>query len=233
MSDWLLGAAEAYNLDSYEQRERYSTHLLIPIETMRTVIRWSMESIPDEVLIGFDPDPERPNPEMVEDVFGPAQTTFSGYGYLLGTPHIVNVGDSYSVHHVPEEWTDGVFSEERGARGSRFASFLHSHPNAYAHPSEADAEAADWTEGVEMILGVRFSPAPLGLEWYDEEESHRRDLNPEHVGEMPVLARVAGRKVHGFELIGYLRNGEGVNLLITDDEGFPIGLSDFFKMEKE
>ena len=178
MSDWLLGAAEAYNLDSYEQRERYSTHLLIPIETMRTVIRWSMESIPDEVLIGFDPDPERANPEIVEEVFGPSQSTFSGYGYLLGTPHIVNVGDSYSVHHVPEEWTDGVFSEERGARGSRFSSFLHSHPNAYARPSEADAEAADWTEGVEMILGVRFSPAPLGLEWYDEGESHRRDLNP-------------------------------------------------------
>jgi hypothetical protein len=41
---------------------------------------------------------------------------------------------------------------------------------------------------------------------------------------MPVLARVAGRKVHGFELIGYLRNGEGVNLLITSPEGFPIGL---------
>jgi len=224
MSDWLLGAAEAYNLDSYEQRERYSTHLLIPIETMRTVIRWSMESIPDEVLIGFDPDAERPNPERVEEVFGPSQSSFSGYGYLLGTPHIVNVGDSYSVHHVPEEWTDGVFSEERGARGSRFASFLHSHPNAYAHPSEADAEAADWTEGVEMILGVRFSPAPLGLEWYDEEEVHRRDLNPEHEGELPVLARVAGRKVHGFELIGYLRNGEGVNLLITDAEGMPIGL---------
>ena len=224
MSDWLLEAAEGYNLDSYEQRERYSTHLLIPIETMRTVIRWSMESIPDEVLIGFDPDPERPNPEEVEGVFGPSQSTFSGYGYLLGTPHIVNVGDSYSVHHVPEEWTDGVFSEERGARGSRFASFLHSHPNAYAHPSEADAEAADWTEGVEMILGVRFSPAPLGLEWYDEEESHRRDLNPEQDGELPVLARVAGRKVHGFELIGYLRNGEGVNLLITDVGGMPIGL---------
>ena len=224
MSDWLLGAAEAYNLDSYEQRERYSTHLLIPIETMRPVIRWSMESIPDEVLIGFDPDPERPNPEIVEEVFGPSQSTFSGYGYLLGKPHIVNVGDSYSVHHVPEEWTDGVFSEERGARGSRFASFLHSHPNAYARPSEADAEAADGTEGGEMILGVRFSPAPLGLEWYDEGESHRRDLNPENGGELPVIARVAGRKIHGFELIGYLRNGEGVNLLITDEIGIPIGL---------
>jgi len=224
MSDWLLEAATAYNRDSYEQRSRYATHLLIPIETMGAVIRWSMESIPDEVLIGFDPDTERPNPKSVEDEFGPPQTTFSGYGYLLGTPHIVNVGDSFSVHHVPEEWTDGVFSEERGARGSRFATFLHSHPNAYAHPSQADAEAADWTEGVEMILGVRFSPAPLGLEWYDQEEGHRRDLNPDHGEELPVLARVAGRKVHGFELIGYLRNGEGVNLLITNEEGAPIGL---------
>ncbi len=224
MRDWLLEAATAYNLDSYEQRDRYSTHLLIPIETMRAVIRWSMESIPDEILIGFDPDTERPNPKQVEDAFGPSQSSFSGHGYLLGTPHIVNVGDSFSVHHVPEEWTDGVFSEERGARGSRFASFLHSHPNAYARPSQADAEAADWTEGVEMILGVKFSPAPLGLEWYDQEDGHRRDLNPEQGGELPVLARVAGRKVHGFELIGYLRNGEGVNLLITTDDGSPIGL---------
>ena len=40
-----------------------------------------------------------------------------------------------------------------------------------------------------------------------------------------MLARVAGRKVHGFELIGYLRNGEGVNLLITTDDGSPIGLA--------
>ena len=74
MSDWLLGAAEAYNLDSYAQRERYSAHQLIPIETMRTVIRWSMESIPDEVLIGFDPDTDRANPDQVEEVFGPVQT---------------------------------------------------------------------------------------------------------------------------------------------------------------
>ena len=51
MGDWLLEAATAYNRDSYEQRDRYASHLLIPLETMRTVIRWSMESIPDEVLI--------------------------------------------------------------------------------------------------------------------------------------------------------------------------------------
>ena len=178
---------------------------------------------------GRGPDRVRPQPRAPQPRFGRGglrtpQSTFSGSGFLLGEPHIVNVGDSYSVHHVPEEWTDGVFSEERGARGSRFASFLHSHPNAYAHPSQADAEAADWTEGVEMILGVRFSPAPLGLEWYDQEDGHRRDLKPEKDEELPILARVAGRKVHGFELIGYLRNGEGVNLLITSPEGFPIGL---------
>ena len=142
----------------------------------------------------------------------------------MGPPHIVNVGDSFSVHHVPEEWTDGVFSEERGARGSRFSSFLHSHPNAYAHPSQADAEAAQWTDGVEMILGIRFSPAPLGLEWFDEEDGHRRDLNPDSAGGLPVLSQVAGRKIHGFELIGYMRNGEGVNLLVTTEEGEPIGL---------
>ncbi len=222
--DWLEEAAAKYNHDSFEQRERYSTHLLIPVEVLRTVIRWSMESIPDEVLIGFDPDHGKPNPETVEEVFGPAKSSFAGYGFLLGEPHIVNVGDSFSVHHVPEEWTDGVFSEERGARGARFASFLHSHPQAYARPSQADAEAAQWSEGCELILGIRFSPAPLGLEWYEEEDGHRRELSPEKEEELPVLARVAGRRIHWFELIGYLRSGEGVNLLITDELGNPIGI---------
>jgi proteasome lid subunit RPN8/RPN11 len=224
MRDWLADAVESYNRDSFDQRDRYPTFLLIPLETLRTVIEWAMESIPDEVLIGFDPDPDRPNPEYSEDLFGPSRPSFSGHGYLLGAPHIVNVGDSYSVHHVPEEWTDGVFSEERGARGSRFSSFLHSHPNAYAHPSQSDAEAAQWTEGVEMILGVRFSPAPLGLEWYDQEEGHRRDLNSEPGDELPVMTTFAGRKIHGFELIGYMRNGEAVNLVITEEDGTPIGL---------
>ena len=112
MGDWLLEAATAYNRDSYEQRDRYASHLLIPLETMRTVIRWSMESIPDEVLIGFDPNPERPNPDSVEEVFGPSQSSFSGSGFLLGEPHIVNVGDSYSVHHVPEEWTCLLYTSD-------------------------------------------------------------------------------------------------------------------------
>ena len=101
---------------------------------------------------------------------------------------------------------------------------LGPHPNAYAHPSQSDAEAAQWTEGVEMILGVRFSPSPLGLEWYDQEEGHRRDLNSEPGDELPVMTTFAGRKIHGFELIGYTRNGEAVNLVITEEDGVPIGL---------
>ncbi|MAH98891.1 MAG: hypothetical protein CMA12_06060 [Euryarchaeota archaeon] len=77
---------------------------------------------------------------------------------------------------------------------------------------------------MEMILGVRFSPAPLGLEWFDDDDSHRRGLGGDTEEELTTLAKVAGRSIHAFELIGYLRNGEGVNLLITDRDGVPIGL---------
>ncbi|MEE2630156.1 MAG: hypothetical protein VX492_04845, partial [Candidatus Thermoplasmatota archaeon] len=71
---------------------------------------------------------------------------------------------------------------------------------------------------------IRYSPESPGLEWYDEGDAHRRELSPEKGEELPVLARVAGRSIHWFELIGYLSNGEGVNLLITDEEGSPMGL---------
>ena len=222
--DWLLEAAATYNHESYEQRDRYGCHICIPVETIRTVIRWSMESLPDEVLIGFDPDPSRPNPEAVEEVFGPPSAAFSGSGYLLGEPHLCNVGDSFSVAMIPEEWVDGVFSEERGSRGSSFSSWLHSHPNAMAGPSQADAEASDWTDGVEFILGVMIQDPPVGLEWYEQEGVHRRRLGLDPDGDLPVLARVAGRKILGFELVGFIRGGLGVNILITDEHGLPIGL---------
>jgi hypothetical protein len=39
-----------------------------------------------------------------------------------------------------------------------------------------------------------------------------------------VMTTFAGRKIHGFELIGYMRNGEAVNLVITEEDGTPIGL---------
>ena len=91
-------------------------------------------------------------------------------------------------------------------------------------PSQADADAAEWTEGVELILGVMIKDPPVGLEWYEQEGVHRRRLGLDPDGDLPVLARVAGRKILGFELVGYIRSGLGCNILITDEEGSPIGL---------
>ena len=64
----------------------------------------------------------------------------------------------------------------------------------------------------------------MGLEWFDEEDGHRRDLRPDSEEDLPILTRVAGRSIHAFELIGYTRNGAGVNLLITTEDGEPIGI---------
>ena len=76
----------------------------------------------------------------------------------MNEARIVNRGDSYSVHHLPEDWTDDIFAPDRGVRGARFTHWLHTHPNAPAIPSGADADAAQETIGVDLILGVSFSP---------------------------------------------------------------------------
>ena len=157
--------------------------------------------------------------------FGGSQTgMFAGQGYLMGQPHLINRGDSYSVHHMPEEWTDGVFGEERGSRGSRFCHYIHSHPNCVAIPSEADAESAQWTEGCEMILGLRYTPEGT-LPWLEDVEGVRRTLTPEEeAGQLPVIGRaVTGHTIHGLEVIAFHRTGFGVNLVLTDSEGRPVG----------
>ena len=69
---------------------------------------------------------------------------------------------------------DGLFSTDRG-HGSRFTHWLHTHPNAPAIPSGADADAAQWTEGTDMILGIRFSPEGY-LPWFDDVDGVRRPL---------------------------------------------------------
>ena len=222
--DWLLEAAATYNQESYEQRDRYGCHICFPVGTLWSVIQWSMEYFPEEVLIGFDPDSSKKNPDAVEDSFGPPTSSFSGSGYLLGEPHLINVGDSFSVEHISEDWLDGALSVERGSRASRFSSYLHSHPQANAGPSQSDADASQTTEGVEMILGVMVKDPPIGLEWYEQEGIHRRRLGQGHGEDMTVLASIAGRKILGLELIGFIRGGLGCNILITDEDGFPIGL---------
>ena len=227
---WLMGAAAKYNEHSLDSRDDYPAILLMPIDTLSTILEWTFQSLPDEILVGMDPDPDIPHPSGVDDMFcgcDYSEGLFAGQGFVLGPPHLVNRGDSYSVHHVPEEWVDGVLSEDRGVRGGRFTHWIHTHPNAVAIPSGADAEAAQWTEGCDMILGVRYSPEGV-LPWFDDVEGARRRLTPEEVVEQgdsdsPYLGRsVTGHRIHGLEIIAFHRTGLGVNLILTDREGRPI-----------
>ena len=228
--DWRRGAAAKYNQHSLDCRDDYPAILMMPIDTLSTILEWTFQSLPDEILVGMDPDYNTPHPSGVDDMFcgsDHSEGLFAGQGFVLGPPHLVNRGDSYSVHHVPEEWVDGVLSEDRGVRGGRFTHWIHTHPNAVAIPSGADAEAAQWTEGCDMILGVRYSPEGV-LPWFDDVEGARRRLTPEEVVEQgdsdsPYLGRsVTGHRIHGLEIIAFHRTGLGVNLILTDREGRPI-----------
>ncbi|MCS5532416.1 MAG: hypothetical protein NZ780_06400, partial [Candidatus Poseidoniales archaeon] len=175
---WLHEAASQYNRQSLANRDAYAAVLLMPIQNLATILDWTFQSLPDEILVGMDSDHERANPKEVEEAYAGADHDtglFAGQGYLLDEPRLVNRGDSYEVHHVPEEWMDGLFSKDRGSRGSRFTHWLHTHPNAPAIPSGADADAAQWTEGTDMILGIRFTPEGH-LPWFDDVDGVRRPL---------------------------------------------------------
>ena len=159
VDEWLVKSAHKYNKQSLENKDGYPAFILMPITTLERIINWTFESLPDEILVGIDPNPEIKNPKEIDDLYRGVNfqnKLFAGQGYVLGEPHLVNRGDAFSVHHVPEEWNDGIFGEERGVRGGRFTTWLHTHPNAPAIPSMADADAAQWTEGCDMILGVNF-----------------------------------------------------------------------------
>ena len=245
---WLLDAAVAYNRQSFEQKDGYVGLILLPIEHLETVLNWSFQSLPDEILVGFDPNQNLPHNQEIHDFFigsDHREELHQGERLVLGEPHLVNRGDSFSVHHIPEEWVDDVFSQERGGRGSRFTHWLHTHPNAVAIPSNADADAAQWTSGVDMILGIQFSPSGP-LPWFDEVDGVRRPLQPEEAAERADVADSSGRRgwarvrrsreekqilgrastghrIHGLELISFHRTGVGINVVLVDKEGVPIG----------
>jgi hypothetical protein len=214
------------------------------------LVDWCFQSLPDEILVGLEVDNSKPHRDDVDELFRAGEhrfDLFAGQGFVIGEAHLVNRGDSYSVHHLPEEWTDGLFTESRGARGARFTHWLHTHPNAPAIPSGADADAAQSTEGVDLILGVDFSPAGP-LPWYGDIEGERRPLaKDEQKGEKeaenagansprwrsrffgrsdrrPVLGKApTGHSIHGLELIAFHRSGVGINVIFVDEEGLPYG----------
>ena len=220
---WLHEAASQYNRQSLANRDAYAAVLLMPIQNLATILDWTFQSLPDEILVGMDSDHERANPKEVEEAYAGADHDtglFAGQGYLLDEPHLVNRGDSYEVHHVPEEWMDGLFSKDRGSRGSRFTHWLHTHPNAPAIPSGADADAAQWTEGTDMILGIRFTPEGH-LPRSDAGAGGRRPLR--ELDDTDALGRAkTGHLIHGLDLICFHRTGLGVNLVITDARGNAI-----------
>ncbi|MEC7461921.1 MAG: hypothetical protein VX439_00605 [Candidatus Thermoplasmatota archaeon] len=245
---WLIDAAVAYNRQSFEQKDGYVGLILLPIKHLETVLNWSFQSLPDEILVGFDPNQNLPHNQEIHDFFIGSDhrvELHQGEGLVLGEPHLVNRGDSFSVHHIPEEWVDDIFAQERGGRGSRFTHWLHTHPNAVAIPSNADADAAQWTSGVDMILGIQFSPSGP-LPWFDEVDGVRRPLQPEEAAqradvvdssgrrgwarfrrsrdEKQILGRATtGHRIHGLELISFHRTGVGINVVLVDEEGVPIG----------
>ena len=220
---WLIQAAREYNAEALRNRDSYAAVLLMPVDNLDTIIDWTFKSLPDEILVGMDPNPQCPNPNEVEEKYSgvqPEVNLFEGQGYVLGEPHLVNRGDSFEVHHVPEEWVDEFFSDERGLRGGRFTHWLHTHPNAPALPSEADADASQWTDGTDMILGIRFFPEGF-LPWFDEIGGVRRSLTD--LDDSGSIGRArTGHLIRGLEIICYHRSGLGVNLVITNNEGQAI-----------
>jgi hypothetical protein len=227
VDEWLVKSAQKYNKQSLENKDGYPAFILMPITTLEKIINWTFQSLPDEILVGIDPNPEIKNPKKIEDLYRGVNfqnKLFAGQGYILGEPHLVNRGDAFSVHHVPEEWNDGIFGEERGVRGGRFTTWLHTHPNAPAIPSMADADAAQWTEGCDMILGVRFSPEGI-FPWFDDIEGTRRKLTSQEIDQKiddlkpHIGTAITGHRIHELELISFHKRGFGINIILTDDEG--------------
>ncbi|MBH33346.1 MAG: hypothetical protein CMB75_02990 [Euryarchaeota archaeon] len=226
LPDWLFTAAQRYNLTSLENRDAYAGLMAVPMDSLSEILDWTFRSLPDEILVGLDVDTEKTDySEELSRYIGSSNEPdlFAGQGMLVGRPHLVNRGDSYEVHHVPEEWVDGLFSEDRGPRGGRFTHWLHTHPNAPAVPSGADAEAAQFTEGVDLILGVWFSPEGAAP-WFDDVEGVRRPLTelPDEK-DRPMIGRaVTGHRIHGLELIAFHKRGLAINVVLTDSFGMPI-----------
>ena len=233
VASWLVEAAASYNGASLEKRDSYSAFVMLPIRHLETILNWAFEALPDEILIGFDPLQSMPiEAEIIETCKGMdhRDDLFAGQAFVIGEPHLVNRGDSFSVHHVPEEWVDELFAVDRGSRGARFTHWMHTHPNCVAIPSAADADAAQHTQGVDMILGIEFSPEGP-FPWFEDAEGVRRPLKPEDAEpkrgwgswrsrqRKTVLGRAStGHSIHGLELIAFHRTGVGINVLFVDDD---------------
>ena len=130
VDEWLVKSAQKYNKQSLDDKDSYPAIILMPITTLEKIINWTFQSLPDEILVGMDPNPEIKNPKKIEDLYRGVNfqnKLFAGQGYILGEPHLVNRGDAFSVHHVPEPFLsdfDKMCSQIRTS----------DHPRAFCDP---------------------------------------------------------------------------------------------------
>ena len=226
VSDWLADAVAIYNDESHNRREEYVAQVHFPASILEQILEWTFKALPDEILIGLDVSNNR-NLTDVEIEFQGTNTNtnlFAGQGYRINEAKMVNRGNSFSVHHLPEEWTNDLFVEDRGSRAGRFTHWLHTHPNCPAIPSEADADAAQSTDGVDLILGIEFTPEGP-LPWFDDIKGERRVIGErkswfkrkekrEVLGIAPT-----GHRIHSLELIAFHKAGLGINVVFVNDDG--------------
>ena len=196
-----MEAATACNRDSYEQRDRYASHLLIPLETIPN--GHPMEHGVDTGRGSWGSAGPRLN-EAVEEAFGP-QSSFSGSGSCWAS-HIVNVGTrTASTTYRRSGRTGCSRREERGGQVRNFTA-------TPAHTPPARRMRRPTGRGREMILSVRSAPRPgTGV----VRPGGRSQEGPETGEGRGAAGPGQGRREKGaFELIGYLRSNR-VNLLIT------------------
>ena len=137
MAPWLVKAMQRYNNDSFANKDAYTAQVHMPGRVLQSILHWAFQSsFSDEILVGIEVDHNKPHVLEVEQnisVNNRDSTFFAGQGFQIAASE---GGQScttpYSVHHLPEEWTDEIFGAERGPRAGRFTHWLHTHPNCVA-----------------------------------------------------------------------------------------------------
>ena len=226
VSEWLANALAIYNDESFNRKDEYVAQLHFPAPILEQILDWAFKSLPDEILVGLDVSKFQNLPEIESEFRGKNDKTnlFAGQGYRIHEAKMVNRGDSFSVHHLPEEWTDEVFGSDRGPRAGRFTHWLHTHPNCPAIPSGADADAAQSTDGVDLILGIQFSPEGP-LPWFEDIEGERRIIGEKKSwfsskDKRQVLGIApTGHRIHSLELIAFHKLGLGINVVFVNNDG--------------
>ena len=86
---WLEEAAATYNRSSEEKRDGYMALVLLPTSHLEKILQWAFEALPDEILIGFDPNHEAPISTHIIDTYGIVPTSDDNF-FENGFAHCPN-----------------------------------------------------------------------------------------------------------------------------------------------